>query len=358
MVQTWDVIIGGGGIIGLSLSIALRRSGASVLVLERGEPAREASYAAAGMLAALDPETPAELREFARASAALYPEFVRELEDSSGINVDLRCEGTLFIGEDCGLQLEALSPPRLKAMEPAAETSDRPVYYLEEQTVDPRSLGAAALATAKHLGVDIHGGTPVRKLIIANGRVAGVSSDRAAYHAPVFVNCCGAWACEIEGLQVPTRPVKGQMLDVIPPRRNLLTHVVRAPEVYVLPRSDGRIIIGATVEEAGFDKRVQPETIQRLHQAAANLVPELGEARIHEAWAGLRPGTPDDLPILGMTSLPGYYAATGHFRNGILLAPITGACMAELIQGRLPELDLSHFAPQRFTRIEELKRSG
>jgi glycine oxidase len=357
-VQTWDVIIGGGGIIGLSLSVALRRSGASVLVLERGEPAREATHAAAGMLAAQDPDTPAALREFARASSALYPEFVRELEDSSGINVDLRTEGTIFIGDDCGLGMEALSPAQLKAMEPAAEITDRPVHYLEEQTVDPRLLGAAALATAKHLGVDVHGGTPVRNLIIANGKIAGVHSERAAYHAPVFVNSCGAWACEIEGWQVPTRPVKGQMLDVIPPRRNLLTYVVRAPEVYVLPRSDGRIIIGATVEEAGFDKRVKPETIQHLHQTAANLIPELGEARIHEAWAGLRPGTPDDLPILGMTSLPGYYAATGHFRNGILLAPITAACMTELIQGRLPELDLSAFAPQRFARLEELKRSG
>jgi len=357
-VQTWDVIIGGGGIIGLSLSIALRRSGASVLILERGEPAREATYAAAGMLAALDPDTPPELREFAQASAALYSEFVRELEDSSGINVDLRREGTLFVGGDCAFGIEALSPAQLKAMEPAVEVSDRPVYCLEEQTVDPRMLGAAALASAKNLGVDVHSGTPVRKLVMANGKVSGVQSDRATYHAPVFVNCCGAWAGEIEQSQVPARPVKGQMLDVIPPRRNVITHVVRSPEVYVLPRTDGRIIVGATVEEAGFDKRVQPETIQNLHQAAANLIPELGEARIHEAWAGLRPSSPDDLPIMGMTSLPGYYAATGHFRNGILLAPITAICMAELIQGRAPALDLSRFAPQRFARIEELKRLG
>lgn len=356
--QTWDVIVGGGGIIGLSLSIALRRSGSSVLVLERGEPAREASHAAAGMLAALDPETPAELLKFAQASSALYPEFVRELEDSSGINVDFRAEGTLFIGNSCGIGMEVVSPAQLKTMEPAAEISDRPVYYLDERTVDPRSLGAAALATAKNLGVDVHSGTPVRNIIIANGRVAGVSSDRADYHSTVFVNCCGAWASEIEGSHIPARPVKGQMLDVIPSRRNLLKYVVRAPEVYVLPRSDGRIIIGATVEEAGFDKRVQPETIQYLHQAAANLVPELGEARIHEAWAGLRPGTPDDLPIMGMTSLPGYYAATGHFRNGILLAPVTAICMAELIEGRMPALDISRFAPQRFARREGLKRSG
>ena len=356
--QTWDVIIGGGGIIGLSLSIALRRSGASVLVLERGEPAREATYAAAGMLASLDPDTPPELREFARESAALYPEFVRELEDSSGVNVDLRREGTLFIDDDCGHELEALSAAQLKTMEPAMEASGHAVYYLEEQTVDPRMLSTAALATAKNLGVDVHSGTAVRKLIMSNGKVAGVQSDRALYHASVFVNCCGAWAGEIDGYHVPTRPVKGQMLDVIPSRRNFIAHVVRSLEVYVLPRTDGRIIIGATVEEAGFDKRVQPETIQHLHQAASNLIPEIGEGRIHEAWAGLRPSSPDNLPIMGMTSLPGYYAATAHFRNGILLAPITAICMTDLIQGRVPALDLSPFAPQRFARMEELKRLG
>jgi len=354
-VQTWDAIIGGGGIIGLSLAIALRRAGLTVLVLERGEPAREASYAAAGMLAALDAHTPKELSEMARASVALYPEFVRELEDSSGINVDFRREGTIFIGTECG---EALSQAQLKSMEAAVEVSDRAAYYLAEQTVDPRPLAAAALATAKNLGVDVHGGVAVRKLIITNGHAAGVQSDRTAYHAPIFVNCCGAWAAEIDGIQIPTHPVKGQMLDVIPTSRNLLKHVVRSPEVYVLPRTDGRIVIGATVEEAGFDKRVQPETIQRLHQAAANLIPELGEARIHEAWAGLRPGSPDDLPILGMTSVPGYYAATGHYRNGILLAPITANCIADLIQGRRPAVDLSAFAPQRFSSLEELKKFG
>ena len=356
--QTWDAIIGGGGIIGLSVSIALRRAGLSVLVLERGEPAREASYAAAGMLAALDPHTPQELCEMTRASMALYPEFVRELEDSSGINVDLRREGTIFIGGECGASTKALNSAELERMEPAVETSDRFAYYLAEQTVDPRPLGAAALKTAKNLGVDVHSGVAVRKLIIADGRIAGVQTDRAAYHSSVFVNCCGAWASELNGAQIPTRPVKGQMLDVIPPRRNLLKYVVHSPEVYVLPRTDGRIVIGATVEEAGFDKRVQPETIQRLHQAAANLIPELGEARSHEAWAGLRPGSPDDLPILGMTSLPGYYAATGHYRNGILLAPITANSIADLIQGRRPAVDLGAFAPQRFSSVEELKRSG
>jgi glycine oxidase len=138
------------------------------------------------------------------------------------------------------------------------------------------------------------------------------------------------------------------MLSVVSNDRMLLRHVVRAPGVYVVPRSDGRILIGATVEEAGYDKRVDVNVIQRLHQAAANLVPQLGELRMHEAWAGLRPAAPDNLPVLGATSLPGYFVATGHFRNGILLAPITAQVLAQVIAGQKPDCELSAFSPQRF----------
>ena len=128
----------------------------------------------------------------------------------------------------------------------------------------------------------------------------------------------------------------------------LIQHVVRTPEIYIIPRSDGRILLGATVEEAGFDKRIDPDTIQRLYQAGVNVVPALANMRIHDGWAGLRPGTPDDLPILGETSLSGYYAATGHYRDGILLAPITAQVTAELVTGRQPEFDLERFSPSRF----------
>jgi glycine oxidase len=138
------------------------------------------------------------------------------------------------------------------------------------------------------------------------------------------------------------------MLSVVPAARNFLRHVVRAPEVYLVPRSDGRLLIGATVEEAGFDKRVEPRTIQRLHSAAVRLLPALASARILEDWAGLRPGTPDTLPILGPTSLPGYFAAAGHFRDGILLTPITARIIAGLVAGNLCEFDLTPFSPARF----------
>jgi glycine oxidase len=131
--------------------------------------------------------------------------------------------------------------------------------------------------------------------------------------------------------------------------RGLLRYVIRATEVYLVPRSNGRVLIGSTLENAGFDKRVDAATLQRLHQAAANLVPQIGEARILEDWTGLRPGTPDDLPLLGRTDMEGYCVAAGHYRNGILLAPITALVMTELVRGRVPEFDLAPFSPMRFT---------
>jgi glycine oxidase len=138
------------------------------------------------------------------------------------------------------------------------------------------------------------------------------------------------------------------MLSLAAPSRTLLKHVIRAPEVYLIPRSDGRVVVGTTAEEAGFDKRTDLATIQRLHRAAVAMVPELQNAKLLEDWAGLRPGTPDALPILGATETPGYYVATGHFRDGILLAPITAQIMAEIISGTAPSLDLSAFSPSRF----------
>ena len=166
------------------------------------------------------------------------------------------------------------------------------------------------------------------------------------------MNCAGAWASQIKPFGVPTRPVKGQMLCVVPAAKAhtsgpLLRHVVRTPEVYIVPRSDGRILLGSTLEEAGFDKRVDPETVQRLHRAAESVAPEIGQMRIHDAWAGLRPGTPDDLPILGATSMPGYYAATGHYRDGIMLAPVTAEVMTQLLTGQPTKFDLAPFSPLR-----------
>jgi len=351
-VKNWDVIVIGGGIIGLSLSIELRRKGASVLVVERGQPGREASHAAGGMLVDCPLETPAVLEPLATASARLYPEFVRELEAESGMKIDLRDQGTILFPSVEHLSSACLEratlPAPLAELEPALGDLNRPAFYLHERSVDPRALTAATLQTAKRLAVDISSGEEVIAVNLSNGRVAGVITTKTSFQAPKVVNCAGAWSGQIAPLAFPTRPVKGQMLCVASPSRNLLKNVIRTPEVYLIPRSDGRILVGATVEEAGFDKRTNLDTIQRLHRAAISIVPELIKAKILEDWAGLRPGTPDALPILGATATRGYYVATGHFRDGILLAPITAQVMAEVITGTNCNYDLQPFSPARF----------
>jgi glycine oxidase len=184
---------------------------------------------------------------------------------------------------------------------------------------------------------------------LVGGRVCGVSTKKTSFHAPKVINCAGAWSGQISPHAFPTRPVKGQMLCLVSPARELLKHVIRSPEIYLIPRSDGRIVVGTTVEEAGFDKRTDVATIQRLHRAAIAMVPELRNSKILEDWAGLRPGTPDSLPILGATATLGYYVATGHFRDGILLAPVTARVMAQVLDGKNPDHDLANFSPARFS---------
>jgi glycine oxidase len=352
-VHTSDVVIAGGGIIGLSLAIELRRAGAKVTVLDRGEPGREASSAAAGMLVTGDPDLGSSMKSLARESASLYPAFVQELELHSAITVGLENRGALYVaieGEE--IQEQPLASADLHALEP--ELAEHPrVYLLPEQTVDPPLLTHAALTAARRIGVVVHHEACVQAVCMNHEHQIDVRCSSLSYQTPTFVNCAGAWAKDILGASAPTRPRKGQMFSVIP-RHCKLSHVVRSREVYLVPRKDGRVIIGATVEDVGFDKTVDPATIQRLHQAAANLVPAIGEAKILEAWPGLRPGSPDDLPILGPGRMPGTYVATGHFRNGILLAPVTAVLMTELIMGRQPRLDLSPFSTNRFATKEIL----
>ncbi len=358
-------IIIGAGIIGLSLALELRKSGMKVLVVERGQPGREASWAAGGMLADFPLEMPSALGELAAASAKMYPEFVNTLESDSGLEIDLRDEGTLvFLApENRSLQRSHPLPLPLSDLEPYFTARDVPMIYLKERSVDPRHLTAAAIAAARNQGVDFSSDDAVQSIEIEAGKVVGIGTAKTRFKAGIVVNCAGAWSGQITlngnvprldgrdtrlSIIVPTRPVKGQMLCVALPHKNLVRHVVRTGDVYLIPRSNGTMLIGATQEEAGFDKSTVPETILKLRNAAIDLVPKLAEAHILEDWAGLRPGTPDNLPILGATAMPGYYVATGHFRDGILLAPITARVMGQVIRGEKPEFDLAAFAVERF----------
>jgi glycine oxidase len=349
-VKSWDAIVIGGGIIGLTLARELRKRELSVLVVERGEPGREASHAAAGMLADCGDEIPPPLRPLASASARMYPEFVHELEDEAGTHVDLRSKGTILLGAECAPEFSsvALTRERLTELEPGLVPKETPAYLLPERSVDPRALVFAALRACKHRGVDTSSGDPVTAVDLSDRVVVGVSTPKTSFLAPIVINCAGAWAGKLPPHSFPTRPIKGQMLSVVPASREMVRHVIRAPQVYLVPRTDGRLLIGATVEEAGYDKRTDSRAIHRMRRAAIKLVPGLAEARILEAWAGLRPGTPDHLPILGATRTPGYFVAAGHFRDGILLTPITAQIMSQVVCGETPQYDLKPFSPARF----------
>lgn len=348
------MIIAGGGVIGLSLAWELRKRGVAVLVVERGELGGEASSAAGGMLAWCDPHLPSAAQGLASLSARCYAEFVREIEEASEVEVDLRKFGTIVVDEEAPAAFASdcrmLSGGELAEMEPGLKTGSANVQWWPEWSVDPRRLMACLIAACRAPGVEIVTRVTVTDISLANGRAVGVRTTRDELAARAVVNCAGAWAgqieCGVEPSPSPTRPFKGQMLAL--EAGGVLRHVVRSPEVYLIPRSDGTVVVGATVEEAGFNKETQPATIERLRLAAVGLVPQLAAARVREVWAGLRPGSPDGLPILGETSLPGYFVAGGHFRDGIMLAPGTAQVMAGILSAERVDADFEALSPKRF----------
>lgn len=346
--KSFDAIIIGGGIIGLSLALELRGSLRSVLVLDRSEPGREASSAAAGMLNACDVKEPRELAALAHASAELFPSYIDAIRARSDIKIDFQRTGALSIGD--GKDGVPLSPAELSSLEPGVTAVAHPVHFVqEEDAVDPRTLMAALIDAARNQDIHLVTGTAVESVLTQAGAALGVRTARSEYHSGVVVNCAGAWAKEIGGADVPARPVKGQMISLLP-RETGIRHVIRAaePDIYMLPRAGGLVAVGATVEEAGFDKQVDPDTARSLQAAAAAIVPSLADAKMQEAWAGLRPALPDKLPAIGPTSARGIYIATGHYRHGILLAPATARALAELILSGGTSFDLSRFSARRF----------
>lgn len=339
-----DVVIAGAGIIGVSLALELRGRGASVLILERGEPGQEASSAAAGMLAAFAPETPELLKPLARESARIYPEFIHMVQNASGSSTDFRRQGTVALGkvQTAAPEYHEISEQALKQLEPSIVTNGLPAHLVAEASVDPVLLMRAVVKAAERAGIEIRS-----EAELVDARPRGEDIQAVTSHETIscraLVNCCGAWS------GMPVRPRKGQMLYVQPPKSFQFERVVHAPDAYIVPRSSGNVLIGATVEDVGFDKTVEDLAIQTLHRAAVRFVPALASATIIQTWAGLRPGTPDNLPIMGQTA-PGMFIASGHYRNGILLAPITAKIMADVVTGRQPAFDLSPFSPARFKR--------
>ncbi len=361
-----DVIVIGGGVIGLSLAWELSRKAARVLLIERHELGQEAAHAAGGMIADLDPVLPVELQELAHRSAKLYPTFVSELETESQHSIDLRDNGVIAFEEHPIPETEgicAITGAQALALEPKLALPPDPAYTMRERAVDPRDLVSALVLAVQKRGVKIVTGEAVQKVLVEHGHASGVLTDHAAYAAPCVVNCAGAWsaqiATQIAGAKLPTLPVKGHMVALAFPEelamspteresRRVLRHVLRSRWCYIIPRSNGRYVVGSTVEPAGFDKSLNAYRVKRLQDAAARLIPAFAEAKIAEAWTGLRPGTPDNLPLLGATDLPGYFAATGHYRDGILLTPVTSEVMSALILEGKTLLPLERLSPRRF----------
>jgi len=362
-VQTqYDAIVIGGGIIGLSLARELSRHSARVLLIERREPGQEASHAGGGMIADLDPVLPVELCELAHRSAKLYPAFVHELQSESECAIDLRDAGVIAFEEHRIAESEgicAITAEQALALEPKLSIPPDSPYTMKERAVDPRDLVAALLSALQKRGVQIIRGEAVVKVLMEHGSASGVLTDHASYAAPRIVNCAGAWAAQIEGAKLPTAPVKGHMVALAFPeelamnpaereQKRVLRHVLRSRWCYIIPRSNGRYVVGSTVEPAGFDKSLNAYRVKRLQEAAARVIPQFAEAKIAEAWTGLRPGTPDNLPLLGATRTSGYFAATGHYRDGILLTPVTAEVMCALVLEGKTLLPLERFSPQRF----------
>lgn len=345
--DTADVAIAGGGIIGLATALELAAAGRKVTVFDRGEVMSEASRAAAGMLAGSDPENPQELRGLARLSLSLYPEFLARVEELSGARVPIRTTSTLQGTRRLPSGATPLSESEITALAPGIDTDGWTFCRLEEKSFDAWDLAEALPKAARAAGIDLREHTAVQNV---RGHRQGVELATAAgsFSAGAFLNATGAWAPGLDG-SLRVTPRKGHMLTAELPGDRQTHCVLRTGKVYIVPRGGNRYTIGPTLEDAGFDKTIYPDRIHSLFQKAVELWPVLAEARIAETWVGLRPASEDGLPIIDTTG-EHCWVATGHFKNGILLGPGTARALSQWINGARPEVDFSPFRCSRFAQ--------
>jgi glycine oxidase len=385
-----DAIVVGGGVIGLSVARELARRGARVCLIERGELGAEASWAAAGMLAPqVEADRADEFFAFAAASRDAYPDFARALWGESGVDIELDRTGTLYLTfteedeEECarrfrwqtraGLQVERLTAGEVRALEPRVSEQVRSAlrFPLDGQ-VENRRLVSALAKSCAGFGVEVCTQTSVTSIKVERGHAVGVETSRGEdVRADAVVVACGAWSSLVMPLDVSSarnivggsdetrpriEPVRGQMLCYAPAAGGapLVRHVVYSPRGYLVPRRDGRLLAGTTTEHAGFDKSLTGAGRQAIQTYAREIAPSVDELTLSDAWAGLRPHCgADDWPVIGAygDDVPNLFYATGHYRNGILLAPQTGALVADMIlnHGVVPAM-LKPFTPERFRR--------
>ena len=359
--RTADIAIVGGGIIGLACAWELRRRGLAVTLIERGRPAREASWAAAGVIAAHHYGAgPGPLFDLLRRSLAAYPEF---LEHVGAGQADWRGDGMLAVARtaeeaaeltarvswltEAGYEAELLTPWELRALEPLCTGSvETAALFPADGSLDPRLLAADLETAVRSAGVEVRTDARATSIDVVGGRVTGVGLVDEVVAAPAVVLAAGAWCASLApGFRLPVRPCKGQMCAVRAdgPRRS-----INYPEGVIVPRADGRVALGATQEDVGFDAHIDPDAIRQVQADAAAIAPTLAGAEIVETWMGFRPQSADGFPVIGPTPVEGLVVATGHFTKGIALAPVTAKLVADLVyDGRLDPL-LRPFGPDRF----------
>ena len=351
----------GGGIVGLACAWELRRRGLCVTLIERGRPGRESTWAAAGVIAAHHYGAgPGPLFDLGRRSLAAYPEF---LADVGADEVDWCSDGMLAVARtdqeaeelrsrvawltEAGYEAELLTPWELRALEPLCTGPlETAALFPADASLDPRLLAAALEKAVRSAGVEVLTHSPATSIQIGDSRATGILLGDRLVASGTVVLAAGAWCASLApGFRLPVRPCKGQMCAVRAegPRRS-----VNFPEGVIVPHGDGRIALGATQEDVGFDAHIDADAIRQVHGDAAAIVPGLANAEIVETWMGFRPQSADVFPVIGPTPVEGLVVATGHFTKGIALAPVTAKLVADLIcDGRLDPL-LRPFGPDRF----------
>ena len=365
--KKFDVAIAGGGLIGASIALDLANAGLGVGLFDRQEPGLEASWAGAGILSPA-PESAAlvALVPLGKASMAIYPEFVRMVEEASGRSAGYRPNGTLqalfsrhareelstviALHHGLGLRAEPLSARDARALEPAlSEDLEAGVLRPEEASVDNRALTQAVLEAARRSGVQFFSARGAEAIWREGGRCLGLHLKNEKVEAQWTVIAAGCFSANIQGVAAyaPVRPAKGQMVALRADDLRI-ERVLWSEKIYLVPRNDGRILAGATVEYTGFEKGLTAGGLEKILAGAIELSPGLAGSRVEETWAGLRPDSPDHLPILGPTDIDGLLIATGHFRGGILLTPITAQLVREWVTEQRVTVDWDRFSPMRF----------
>jgi glycine oxidase len=363
-----DILVIGGGVIGCAVAYELSKKQATVVLVERGEIGQEASSAAAGMLSPmLEPEGDDGFARLCLQARSLFPDYLEELGECTGVPIEWHHDGWLYLpmseeeafniqeqNQNAGPSTRLLSRQEVREMEPHAAWFPGPALY----SPDPAHLDNAgytrALAEAAKLGgVEVRTHEEIDRLLVRGDTVYGARTSRGEIHAAQVINCSGAWASHLSPSpesHLPVVPVRGQMLSLTT-ETPLVRRLVCSKDCYLVPRDNGQLLVGATIERVGYDKRNTADAIQKLTRGALDLCPDLKSATFSRMWAGLRPGTPDSLPILGIDpAWKGLIHATGHFRNGILLSALTGKIMAELVIEQRSTIPLDQFSPARFRR--------